>query len=349
MRCSGLFGSILTGSGVLAVLAGCSGGGSSSPAPLSAQGATTQSTLRSASTFGRSMSTSVARLGARGIGHPDLTPDFADPDAPSTGAVVISDGEANEVFVFNTAGIQVAKISGFSEPQGLAADSAGDIYVADTVNGRIVEYKNDYKTKVATYTDANQYPVGLGVDNATGVVGPGSVSFYAKGKTSKPCKTVSATNWERVYFGAFGPRGNFFISGENASGTPIFGEVKGECSATSITTLAIKNSIEFPGGVQVDKNGDILFEDQEGLAIYAYKAPTGGSFGAPVATTQLENAGDPVTFALTAAESTVWTADASLVEGIAYKFPAGGDAIHKISSPSFEQPIGVIVTPVAPN
>jgi hypothetical protein len=358
MRCTGPLGYILSGSAVLALLAGCSGGGSSSPTPLSAQGTTTQSTLRTTSSFARSRSTSVARLGAQGIGIRDLSAGFADPDASSTATVIISDAEADDVYAYSADKL-VATITGFSEPQGLAANTAGDIYIADTVNSRVVEYKNDYKTKLATFTDANQYPAGVDIDNTTGVLGvtniistadgDGSVSFYAKGKTSKPCKTVTNSNWARVYFGAFGPSGNFFVDGEGVNGDVLVGEVKGECSATTITTLTTSNAIEFPGGVQVDAKGNILVDDQEGFVIYAYKAPVGTKLGAPVATTALNGAGDPVTFSLNKAETTVWTADASLVEGLAYRFPAGGSKVNSIAGPPFEQPIGVVVTPLAPN
>jgi hypothetical protein len=309
--------------------------------------------------LGRGIFIADATFGTRHDHTVDAANDeFVRPDASSTATVIISDAEADDVYAYSADKL-VATITGFSEPQGLAANTAGDIYIADTVNSRVVEYKNDYKTKLATFTDANQYPAGVDIDNTTGVLGvtniistadgDGSVSFYAKGKTSKPCKTVTNSNWARVYFGAFGPSGNFFVDGEGVNGDVLVGEVKGECSATTITTLTTSNAIEFPGGVQVDAKGNILVDDQEGFVIYAYKAPVGTKLGAPVATTALNGAGDPVTFSLNKAETTVWTADASLVEGLAYRFPAGGSKVNSIAGPPFEQPIGVVVTPLAPN
>jgi hypothetical protein len=354
MRCKGPLGYALSGSAVLAILAGCSGGGGSSLPTSSSQSAIPSSTLRSAQSVVRvNQSTSLSRLGTR-LGIPDLSPGFADVDAAATGAVAVSDAEADTVVVFNTKGKVVATITGFSEPQGLDSDTSGNLYVADTVNSEIKIYKDDYKTLLSTLADSGQYPAGVAYDDTTGIVaatniistsgGAGSVSFYAKGKKT-PCVTVSNSNFARVYFDAFDASGNLYIDGSNSSGSVVVGEITGACKAKSIAILTTKNTIEFPGGVQVTPKGDIVIDDQEGLALYTYKPPVKGSLGTPVATTPLTGAEDPVTFAFTKTATDAWTADAALLNANEYLYTKGGSPI-KTDTTSFEQPIGVAVTPV---
>jgi hypothetical protein len=353
MRCTGPLGYALSGSAVLALLAGCSGGGSSSsPTPLSA-GSQPQSVTRSVSSFARQgpQTTSVLRPGVNRVVTPDLSDGFADPDAAKKAAVIVSDSGTNDVYVYTTAGKLTATITGFNEPQGMGGDAAGDVYVADTGNSNILVYPNTYKKVKATLTDPGQYPVGVdvsvaGVVGVTNIIstsdGAGSVSFYAKGATS-PCVTVANSNWGRVYFGAFDKAGNFYIDGESSGGAVLAGVVKGGCKAKAITTLTTSNAISFPGGVAVSPTGKIVIDDQSGAAIYTYNPPVKNSLGTPT-TTPLTGVSDPVTFAFTKTATDLWTADAGLASSQEFKYPAGGSAIKSITG--LTEPIGVVVTPL---
>jgi hypothetical protein len=300
------------------------------------------------------LSTSVLRPGLARVATPDLSAGFADVDAAKTGAVVVSDASNYDVYAYTTKGKLVATITGLSQPQGLASDTAGSIYIANTSASNILVYKNDYKTLLATYNDANQYPAGVGYDDTTGVVGvtniistaggAGSVSFYAKGKTSKPCVTVSNANFARVYFGGFDKAGDFFVDGENSSGAVVVGVVTGQCKAKAITPLTTSNAISFPGGVEVTPTDEVAIDDQLGPAVYTYKNSIKKTLGKPVSTTPLTGASDPVTFAFTKTATDLWTADAGLVAAPEYAYPKGGSPITTITSAG--QPIGVAVTPV---
>lgn len=355
MRSNGLLGYVLSGSAVLALLAGCSGGGGTSAStPITPQSVQPGGT-RSVESFtrGGGLSTSVAAHSATIPAFAVPAVAFAAPDATKSAAIVVSDAVNNTVSAFTAAGKLKATITGFSEPQGLAADSSGDIYIADTANSRVQVYKNDYKTLKASLADASQYPAGVAVDTMTGVVGvtniistaggAGSVSFYAKGAT-KPCTTVSNASFARVYFDGFDAKGNLYIDGSNSSGSVVVGVITGGCAAKSITTLTTGNSILFPGGVNVSPKGDVVIDDQEGYFLYAYKPALKGSLGKPVTSTSLSGASDPVTFAFNKAATSAFTADAGLAEALGYKYPAGGSPTLTITG--FGQPIGVAVTPV---
>ncbi len=300
------------------------------------------------------LSHSVLRPGITPIYTTSHGTDFAEPDAKSSGNIIVSDAGANIVDVLTTAGKPVATISAnLSEPQGLATDKTGNLYIANTGASDIIVYKSDYKTVSATLSDPGQYPVGVSVSAGSGLVGVtniittgglrGSVSFYGVGKTT-PCNTVYGAGFSRVYFGAFDAHGNYFVDGQNALGATLVGEVSGGCAAKGIVTLKTSNAITFPGGIEVTPAGTIAIDDQSGPNIYTYSAPTASGLGSPVATTPLTGAGDPVTFAFNAAASDVYTADAVFASAYEYAYPKGGNPIQTITD-NFIQPIGVAVTP----
>jgi sugar lactone lactonase YvrE len=253
--------------------------------------------------------------------------------------VFISDAANNVVNIYNTSGKQLAQLTGFAEPQGLATDAKGNLYVADTENSRIVIYAPPYKKITKTLSDSGQYPAGVSVFNNGAVIGvtniistsggAGSVTIYKKYKAGK---AISNSNFARVYFDAFDGNGNLYIDGSNSNGGVEVGEIaKATTTGNKIATLTTKNTIEFPGGVQVTTKGLIAIDDQEGAAVYSYKAPSKGSLGNPTATTPLTG-------------SDLWTADASNEDSAEYAYPKGGSAVKTISVTGGE-PIGAAVVP----
>jgi hypothetical protein len=306
--------------------------------------------------------TSLTRIRDGGMATPDFSAGFADPKAAKTGVVAISDEHDQTVSVFSASGKVVATITGFGfcSPKGLAADSAGNLYAADTFNAKIKVYKNDFKTLIETIDDVQnnqvQYPTSVAVDSTTGVLadihiaqiftgGPGNVAFYAKGQT-KPCATVSGSNFQRIYFGGFDANRNLYIDGQDSSGATIVGVISGECSASEIVPLTTKNTILFPGGVKVRSNGQIVIEDQDALALYTYAAPVNGSLGSPIETTLMQGIIDPVDFAFTKGESKFWTADVGGLAGVEFAYPTGGPLRKVDTRNQFQEPVGVAVFPV---
>ncbi len=147
-----------------------------------------------------------------------------------------------------------------------------------------------------------------------------------------------------MYFCGFDGKGNFFVSGEDSSFAPTFGEVPNAIKGkTTYTTLTTGNSIQFPGGVEVTTKGKIAIDDQLGAAIYTYNPPKNGSFGSPINTTGLTGSGDAVTFAFTSNNKDLWTGDAVNAESLEFAYPAGGSAVKTISVGG--EPIGVAIVP----
>lgn len=359
MRIASHFTFWLSSAAAAALLAGCSGGGAQFPAanaPVTPLG----HSVRTVQTIGVNHDPSTSVL-PRSLWLPNVPltqrkgfVNVAGVNALHGNETIISEIAFNTVSVYGRNGQLNALLTiGLSEPQGLATDAAENLYVANTLKSNIFVYSKPYTSSGLTLNDANQYPTGVAVSQ-TGTVGvtnnqsvsggSGSVSFFAKGSTI-PCATVSDPNWSRVYFGAFDASGTLFIDGQNASGNTLVGDVSGGCSATSITTLTVGNTILFPGGVQV-LSGNILIDDQLGPAIYTYAPPSGGSLGSPTATTLLMSGTDPVTFAMKKSGLDLWAAsNGGQAGGFKYTYP-GGQFVKSITD-GFLIAIGIAVNPAA--
>jgi hypothetical protein len=301
----------------VALLAGCSGGGSP-PTAATVTGAGPNQTTRP-----RVAPSHVTPfVNVAGIKAPHGNQTFVTDAGTATVTVWGANGQLNAI-LFD--GIN-------ADPQGLATDAAQNLYVANLGLSNVIVYAKPYTSIKSTLNDAGENTEDVAVDK-TGLVGvtnyltsalaPGSVSFFAKGST-QPCSTVKDPNWVYFFNDAFDASGNLFIDGLTASGATLVGEVSGGCGATAITTLSVGNTISWPGGVQVS-DGNILIGDVNKQAIYTYAPPSGGSLGSPTAITTLAGAVSPVTFAIEANGKHVRTADAAAntLYAALYTYPEG--------------------------
>ncbi len=100
----------------LCVIAGCSGG-----SPQIAQTPLGQNRL-------------LGRLGAPVSGHSVMMPSFFSPDAKGKPLIFVSDesGYVVDIYLQRGKNRKVGQIAGFAFPQGIATDTSGDVYVADS-------------------------------------------------------------------------------------------------------------------------------------------------------------------------------------------------------------------------
>ncbi len=360
---------VLSGIAALVILAGCSGGGAGAPAASSAF--SQQSVGVQSMSVGQqvSQSSSVLRPGVPEL-HSNLPATaFVSNEINAKGgaSIIVSDATDNVVDIFNVAGRQTAQLTGFSQPQGLALDTAGDLYVADTGNSRIQVYTAGFKGTPTTINDPGESPASVTIDSkgnlgVTNILttsgGPGSVSFFNKGGTL--LTTLSNANFAKIIFDAFDDKGDLYIDGTNASGAFVAGEVVGGVSGKAITILATGNAIGYPGGIAISSTGKIALDDQENLTIFTYNAPVKGSLGMPIATTPLTGAGDPISFAFTRTNKHIWVADAArglsapsvsgepnkvLVSSAdKYRYSKGGATSKDIFFKHGAQPDGIVLT-----
>ena len=297
--------------------------------------------------------TSVARpdviSGGPIIIHPFVN--LAEIKAPGI-KIFVSDAANNVVDIYNPSGKLLGQLSGLSEPQGIAADGKGNIYIADTSNSRIQIYAPPYNKGPKTLNDPGEYPSDVSVLNNGEFVavaniistsgGPGNVILYKNGKI---VKTISNATFSRVYFCGFDGNGNLYIDGENSDGSAVLGEIaKLTTSGKTFSTLTYNGTIEFPGGIEVTTDGKIAIDDQEAATIYTFNPPKNGSLGSPIATTPLTGSADPVTYAFTKNNKALWIVDAGNGDAAKYAYPAGGSPVKTFSLPDAE-PIGVALVP----
>lgn len=292
-------------------LAGCGGGSVTIPAASGAHAA----------------GASVARNPAR---------------APSTlTQLFVPDATGAHVDVYDTSGnLQYAVPVPGDQPESLTTDATGALYVALTDRSAVALFARPANGKYVLLSDSGNYPVAAAVAPKSLLVavanilstsgGPGSVSFYERGKT-KACANVSdATNFARVYFEAFDANGNLFVDGASAAGRTTVGEIAGGCGAKKIQPLVLKGvTLQFPGGVAVNVKNQIVVGDQQAGVLYTFAQPKGGSLGKPLATTPLRSGGT-VGFALTKNGTDLWAA--SGYPGISeYAYPAGGTPVKSLA------------------
>ncbi len=340
---------VLGASAMLAMLAGCSGG--SSPGAFSPGGPS----------IGRADNSLLAPSVARISHKPVATASFMDSRTAGKSLIFVSDAANGVIDIYPQSGKNqkmVGQITGLTQPQGITTDSKGNLYVANTNSSNVLVYAPPYTgAPKMTISDTHEFPADVAVSSA-GVVAvtnicnapkcrldTGNVVLYAKGST-KGCATVSdsAFNFTRVMFAEFDSNGALYIDGLNGGYQTSFGLVTGGCSATSITNLDSVYTVSFPGGIQIDKAGNIAFCDQVNQVVDTFAPPVSNAFGSPVSTTPLTGSLLPLGIAILAAGTNLYAADPG-GSGLAeeYKYTAGGTAENTLAVGG--QPIGIAVTP----
>jgi hypothetical protein len=267
--------------------------------------------------------------------------------------IFVSDSHNKVVNIYNPSGKQLAQLTGFNSPEGLATDAKGNLYVADFVNSQILVYAPPYTKKPKKLSDPGFSPVGVAVTTIGGTTyvgvanycstsscGQGSLIVYKNGKAKKPILSSSIFN---AYFLGFDAKGNLFADGLDVNHNFVVGEIaKATSGGKTFKALTTGNSISFPGGVQVTTKGKVAIGDQFADSIFTYNLPKKGSLGNPILTTPLNDSARAVSFAFTSTDKDVWTTDPTGA-ALEYAYPAGGSAVTTILVSGM--PIGVAVFP----
>lgn len=326
-------GFVLTGAAVLALLAG---------------------SLQSVAQDSQRKNFSVARPDvvphAKSVVHPFVNREFFAVGVPSM--VAISDFGNNDINIYDEAGTIQATLTGDPlNPQGMATDRLGNLYVANTGAGNILVYAPPFTNPPTVWSDAGQFPADVdqrnngGFGAATNIFamngGPGSVSLFRNGIQ---VATVTDPALSEAFFCAFDKAGNLYFDGFNTSGQVIVAVIAhANTGGRTVQYLTTNNTLLFPGGIQVNNDGLISIDDQSGFAIYSYNPPVGGSLGSPVSTTPV-GSGDPVTFTFKIHNHNLYTTNASNLDAEEYSYPAGS-LENTIVCSGCSLPIGNAVTP----
>ncbi len=183
--------------------------------------------------------------------------------------------------------------SGFSQPLGLARDSAGNVFVADTGNNAVKEI-----LAAGGYTTVNTLGTGFSSPKGVAVDGAGNV-FVADAGNNAVKEIVAAGGYTTVnpLGGSFifsGPTGvavdgsgNVYVA-DNGSSSVY--EMSPGCTASScVTTLGSPGGFGSAAGVAVDASGNVYVagsgsvkEMTPGCTSGACVTTLGGGFNTPI-------------------------------------------------------------------
>jgi len=194
------------------------------------------------------------------------------PNAAKTPLVfVASQGGSNgAVYAFNPDGatrpLQTI-VAGISEPTGIALDSTGTLYVANSGNNTVAAYAAGTTSPSKTLTDGISAPQGVAVgtdgtiyvanEGSSPSAGSGTVTEYPSGKNS-PSATLSLTGYD-AFAAALDAANNLYVSwfSTNDYSIKIYRYAPGSKQGTDLKLDLAPGS--FPAyGLTFDKSGDLV-------------------------------------------------------------------------------------------
>jgi len=271
-------------------------------------------------------------------------------DAKNQSLLYVSSYRTDDVYVFSyPRGKLVSTLAGFNGPDGECVDSAGNVWITNTLQSELVEYAHGGTTPIATLNDPGEYPFGCSVDGKTGnlavtnIYGAGSPSLasgnvviYANAKGSPQGPYYDSVMYY-MYFCGFDRAGNLFLDGESYGGGFRLAELVN--GSTSFTDVTLNKDIGQPGGVQWDGSHVALGDQQAGIV---YQLQITGSSATVAGSTTLNDSKDVVQFWIEG--KTIVGPDAVKRDVGYWSYPSGGSPNRIIRDRGLDQPIGAVVS-----
>ena len=216
-----------------------------------------------------------------------------------------------------TSGSAATSATGLSTPSSVAFDSAGDLWVADAINSRVLEFVPPLSTGMAASLVIGQpdFTTNTGTTTAVGLMNPGSLSFDSAGDlwvsdsqnfrvleyvppfathmaaslvigqadfTSRVFQTT-ASGLTAPEGATFDSSGDLWVSDNGNSRVLKFVHpfstgmaaslVIGQSSFTTGTSMTTATGLSFPSRVSFDTFGDLWVPDSSNNRVLEYLAP----------------------------------------------------------------------------
>jgi hypothetical protein len=209
------------------------------------------------------------------------------PEAKSKDLLYV--GDIYDVTVYSyPQGKLEGRLNGFYEIGGECVDAKGDVFVVNTLGGKIVEYAHGGKKPIQTLQATGYEPADCAIDPTTGnlavtIFGGGSggeLAIYPNAKGT-PALYTDPDFLNYGYCG-YDDSGNLFIDGDNQEDAIVFAELpKG---SSSLINLTLDQTFNDTGAIQWD--GKYLAVGNQNTS-NIYRFSISGSQGTEVGVTQL--------------------------------------------------------------
>ena len=153
--------------------------------------------------------------------------------------------------------------SGLNQPDGIAVDNAGNVFIADTFNNAIKEWSAASNTVTTLVSSGLVQPFGVAVDSV------GNVFLADLGHNAiKQWSAASGAVSTLVSSGLFSPDGVAVDSAGNVYIADTFqNQIKEWLTASNAITTLVSSGLNKPGGVAVDIAGNVYIADTFNSAI----------------------------------------------------------------------------------
>jgi sugar lactone lactonase YvrE len=228
---------------------------------------------------------------------------------------------------------------GIRSPEGAATDAKGNLYVTNTGANTVTEYAAGSTSVSFTYSQGLSAPAAVAVDAKQNVyvtsIGAGAVSVFPQGVNS-PSKTLTGIPYPIDL--AVDMKGNLFVTTYTAS----FAEgvvLEYPAGSSQGTDLGIVTG--EPGGITLDKAGDIVTTDQRLPGVLVF--PPGSTSPSKIFAQAMYN---PISLRFNHAESKIFVGDSVDNAVDAFAYPAG--TLADTITDGIDGPEGVALYPAAP-
>lgn len=258
--------------------------------------------------------------------------------------VYVSSYKLNYVDIYCVKGKNQAPIGkitdGISGPEGLAVDAKGNLYVTNTTGNDVTEYARGSTTPSFTYTAQLGAPAGVAVDTSRNVyvtsLSPASLTVFPQQSNTPKQHITSGLPFPIDV--ALDPKNNVYVTTYNSGFTA--GEILEYAPGTSTgTNLGI--TTKGPGGIALDKSGDIVTADQGLPGVLVF--PPGKTNPSK---TFAQNTIDPDPVRLSHNERLAFVGDAVGNAVYVYDYPSG--TLVDTITDGVDGPNGVALDPTAP-
>jgi hypothetical protein len=319
-----------------ALLAGCSGGSSSTLSPSSSgmQNAVRSGHLQPLRVGGLLVASAMLPLV-----KPIHVPTALDKHRKRKPDEYISNFYSSDVLQFDypRGDASTGTISGASEYQGECAQNRKKAFwVVASGADEIEEFAYGGRRPISTLSEAAGEPAACSIDAKSGnlavtILENGDVVIFTGASGTG---TTVADGLASSFFPTYDGSGDLFVDGITKSDT--YGVVEMASGSSSFKAVRLPNTIEFPGGMQWDGTY-VTLDDQDAHTIYQYTcARDSCSLKGTVA---LTGSSDCVQTWIT--KTIVYCPDAANDNATVYKYPAGGSPIATLTG-SFDLPIGAV-------